>query len=90
LSRLATVRCAFICVASIIRRGDAGHATTGRHVVKAKFILGGLEAVIDCPAMAFDGDEGLDARASRAPCREEGEIAITDIATDQQTTGPTF
>ena len=57
-------------------------------VIEAEFVFGGLEAVFDRPAMAFDGDEGLDARAGRAPCREEGEIAVTDIAADQQAAGP--
>ena len=57
-------------------------------VVKAELVFGGLEAVLDRPAMAFDGGKGLDARAGRAPCREEGEITVADIAADQQAAGP--
>jgi hypothetical protein len=48
-------------------------------VVEAELVLGGLEAVFDRPAKAFNGGEGLDARAGRASCREEGEIAVTDM-----------
>ena len=55
----------------------------GSVVVEAEFVLGGFKAIFDRPAMAFDGDEGLDGRAGRALCREEGEIAVTDIAADQ-------
>ena len=29
-------------------------------VVETEFVLGGLEAVFDRPAMPFDADEGLD------------------------------
>ena len=57
-------------------------------VVEAELVLGGLEAVFDCPAMTFDSNKGLDACAGRAPCREKGEIAIADVAADQQATGP--
>ena len=57
-------------------------------VVKAELVFGGLEAVFDRPAMAFDGDKGLDARAGRAPCCEEGEITVANIAADQQAAGP--
>ena len=35
-------------------------------MIEAELVLGGLEAVFNRPAMAFDGDEGLDARADRA------------------------
>jgi len=61
---------------------------SGFVVVEAEFVLGGLEAVFDRPALAFDGDERLDAGTGRAPCREEGEIAVTDIAADQKAAGP--
>lgn len=57
---------------------------SGFVVVEAEFVFGGFEAVFDRPAMAFDGDERLDAGAGRAPCREEGEVAVIDIAADQQ------
>ncbi|WP_459178780.1 hypothetical protein [Sinorhizobium meliloti] len=48
----------------------------------------GLEAVFDRPAMAFNGNERLDARPGRAPCGEECEITVADIAPDQEATGP--
>ena len=57
-------------------------------VVEAELILGGFEAVFDRPATAFDGDESLDACSGRAPCREIGEIAVADIAADQQASRP--
>ena len=53
-------------------------------MVKAELVFGSLEAFFDSPAMTSDGGEGLDARAERAPCREEGEITVVDIAADQQ------
>ena len=57
-------------------------------MVKAELVLGSLKAVFDSPAMAFDGGEGLDARAERAPCREDGEITVADIAADQEAARP--
>ena len=57
-------------------------------MVEAEFVLGSFEAVFDCPATTFDGDEILDACAGRAPCREVGEITVADIATDQKAAGP--
>ena len=57
-------------------------------MVEAELVFGGLEAVFDCPSMAFDGNQGLDACAGRAPCREEGEITVADIAADKKTAGP--
>ena len=57
-------------------------------VVEAEFVLGGLEAVFDRPAMAFDGNEGLNGRAGWAPCREESEIIVADSAADQKVAGP--
>ncbi len=56
---------------------------TGFVVVEAEFVLGGLEAILDRPAMAFHGDESLDVGSGRAPGREEGEVAIADGTTDQ-------
>jgi len=35
-------------------------------VIKAKFSFGGLEAVLDGPAMAFDGGQRFDAGPGRA------------------------
>jgi hypothetical protein len=57
-------------------------------MIEAEHNLGGLEAVFDRPAMAFDGDRGLNTCAGWAPCCEEGEVAVADIAADQQAVGP--
>lgn len=57
-------------------------------VVEATLVLGGLEAVFDCPAMAFDGDERLYVRAGWAPGREENQVTIADIAADQKPARP--
>ena len=51
-------------------------------MVEAEFALGGLEAVLDGPAVAFDLDQGLDTRAGRRPGGEEGQVAISDIVAD--------
>jgi hypothetical protein len=42
-------------------------------VIEPKLVLRGLEAVLDRPAMAFDGNQCLDWRSSRAP---GGEVAL--------------
>ena len=42
------------------RDGDANHARICLIMVKPKLILGCLEAVLNCPAMAFDADKCLD------------------------------
>ena len=59
---------------------------TGLVVVEAEFVLGGVEAVLDRPAMTFHPDQRFDRRASRRPCREVGEIAVGDLAADKQAT----
>ncbi len=56
----------------------------GLVVVEAEFVLGGFEAVLDRPTVAFNFHEDFDWRALRAPCGEEGEIAIGNVAADQQ------
>lgn len=60
----------------------------GLIVVEAEFVFGGLEAVLDRPAMPFDCHQRLDGCADPTPGREEGEIAVGDIAADQQPTCP--
>ena len=55
----------------------------GLIVIEAEFVLGGLEAVLNGPAVAFHLDQGVDARAGRTPCGEEGQVAIGDVAADQ-------
>lgn len=61
---------------------------TGLVVVESEFVLGGFEAVLDRPAMAFYPDQRFDWRASQRPCREVGEVAVGDLATDQQAARP--
>lgn len=57
-------------------------------MIEAKLVLGRLEAVFDCPALAFDGHQRLDGCANWTPCGEEGEVAIADVAADQQPASP--
>ena len=57
-------------------------------MVEAKFVFGGLEAVLDGPTVPFDPDESLDVGSRRAPSGEEGEIANGDATPDQQAAGP--
>src|SRR6266550_7586805 len=49
-------------------------------VIEPELVLGGLETVLDRPAMAFDCDQRFDGCSCRAPGREEGEIIIGDAA----------
>ena len=83
---------------------DCGHHGKGEHghgnvtmpampgsaliVIEPEFVFRGLETVLDRPPMAFDGDQRFDGRCRRTPGGEEGEIAIGDATTDQQTTRP--
>ena len=83
---------------------DDGHHGEGQHherdvtvpsmpraglvVIEAKFVLRGLEAILDRPAVSLDLDQRLDAGPSRAPGGEEGQGAIGDVAADQEASGP--
>lgn len=60
----------------------------GLVVVETEFVLGGLEAVFDRPTMPFHPDQGFDRGALRAPCREESEITVGDVAADQKAACP--
>ena len=60
----------------------------GLVVVEAELVLGGLETVLNGPAMAFDLDQGVDAGSGRAPGGKEGQVAVGDVAADQQAAGP--
>ena len=60
----------------------------GLVVVEPELVLGGLEAVLDRPSMTLDADQRLDRCASRTPSGEVGEIAIGDMAPDQQASRP--
>ena len=57
-------------------------------MIEAEFVLGGLEAVLDSPAMAFDQHQLLHWRALGAPGGEEGQIAVGNVAADQETPRP--
>ena len=57
-------------------------------VIEPELVFGGLKAVLDRPPMAFDRYQRFDGCRRWAPGREEGEIAIGDMTTDQQTACP--
>jgi len=57
-------------------------------VIEPELVLGGFKAVLDRPAMAFDRHQRFDGCSRWTPSGEEGEIAIGDMTTDQQTAGP--
>src|SRR3954451_13383107 len=57
-------------------------------MIKAEFVLAGLETVLDAPALPFHRHQRLDAGASRAPGGEVGTLAISQVAPDQQAAGP--
>lgn len=57
-------------------------------VIETELVLGGFEAFLDRPTMAFDFRQRFDRRSTRRPCREEGEIAVDDLATDQKSACP--
>jgi hypothetical protein len=57
-------------------------------VIETKLVLRSLKAVLDRPPMAFDRHQCFDGCCRWAPGGEEGEIAIGDTTTDQQTSRP--
>ena len=57
-------------------------------VIETKLVLRSLKAVLDRPPMAFDRHQRFDGRSRWTPGGEEGEIAIGDVTTDQQTACP--
>ena len=57
-------------------------------VVEPELVFCGLKTVLDRPAMALDRDQRFNRCSRRAPGGEEGEIAIGDTTTDQQTACP--
>src|ERR1700756_4856159 len=57
-------------------------------VIKTELVLGSFEAVLDGPAMAFHRHQLLDGRALGAPCGEEGQAAVGNVAADQKTPRP--
>ena len=63
---------------------------SGFIVVQPEFIFGGLEAILDRPAMTFDLDKNIYGRARWTPCGEEGQVAIGDVAPDQEAPASTL
>src|SRR5664280_1721124 len=57
-------------------------------VIEPEFVFRGLKTVLDRPSMAFDRHQRFDGCCRWAPGGEEGEVAINDISTDQQTARP--
>lgn len=65
-------------------RRDMAMPGAGLVVVKAELVLGGFETVFDGPAVAFHCHQLFHGCANRTPCGEESEIAVGDVAADQQ------
>ena len=61
---------------------------SGFVVIAPELVFCCLEAVLDCPAMAFDADQRLDRSSCRTPSGEVGEIAVGDMTPDQQASRP--
>ena len=61
---------------------------SGLVMVETEFVLGGLEAIFDGPTVAFDTNQCRNGCSCRTPGGEVGEIAIGDIAPDQQAACP--
>ena len=57
-------------------------------VIETEFVLGGFKTVLDGPAAAFDRYELFHGRALGTPRGEEGEVAVGNVAADQQTPRP--
>jgi len=57
-------------------------------VIEAEFVLRGFKAILDSPAMALDQHQLFHGRALGAPGGEEGQIALGNVAADQQTPRP--
>jgi hypothetical protein len=57
-------------------------------VVEPELVFGGLKAIFDCPAMAFDTDECRNRCSSRTPGGKVGEVAVGNITSDQQAARP--
>src|ERR1700731_490649 len=57
-------------------------------VIEPELVFRGLKTVLDRPPMAFDRHQRFDGCCRWTPGGEEGEIAIGDMTTDQQTARP--
>src|SRR5207344_2566557 len=56
--------------------------------IEPELVFRGLETVLDGPATAFDRHQRFDGCCRWTPGGKEGEIAIGDMTTDQQTACP--
>src|SRR5476649_2084879 len=74
--------------ASPEKRGDATMPGSALVVIEPELVFRGLKTVLDRPAMAFDRHQRFDGCSRWTPSGEEGEIAIGDMTTDQQTACP--
>ena len=57
-------------------------------MVQAEFVLGGLEGVLDRPAVPLNRDKGFDRGLSGAPSAEKGQLCVRPVAPDQQASRP--
>src|ERR1700694_473600 len=57
-------------------------------VIEPEHVFLFIKYVLDLPPMAFDRHQRFDGCSSWTPGGEEGEIAIGDMTTDQQTARP--
>ena len=57
-------------------------------MIEAEFALGSLEAFLNRPAIAVNGNERLDACSGCEPDREDCDFTIANIAPNEETTGP--
>src|SRR5260370_1454484 len=65
-----------------------GVSTSIAPSITVAFVFCGLKTVLDRPPMAFDRHQCFDGCSCWTPGGEEGEIAIGDTTTDQQTARP--
>src|SRR6202051_5018498 len=70
------------------KRGDATHARICSRCDRARTRFWRSQSCPRSPTMAFDRHQRFDGCSSWTPCGEEGEIAIGDMTTDQQTSCP--
>src|ERR1043165_3812711 len=57
-------------------------------VIEPELVFGGLETVLDRPATSFDADESIYCGAGRTPGREERQVSIGDVASNQKSPCP--
>ena len=57
-------------------------------MVEAELIFGGLKTIFDRPTMPLHRHQFFQRCANRTPCREVGEVAVGDVAADQQPACP--